>query len=257
MEELLNELVERLKRTAGGNLRSVVLYGSAAAHDYHPKHSDLNVLAVLTSLDAAALDRLTSVASWWQKKGHPGPMLFTEAELLRSADMFAMELLDIKTSGRLLWGEEIFAELEVPLHLHRVQVERQLAEGLVKLRQHYLSAGGSGRAVHQLMIASVTTFAALFRHALLALGEPLPQDRGEGIDRLAMLTGFDAAPFHTLLDVRAGKTQAGSVDWAATFAAYLGAIEHVAQEIDRRFAVTAAAAGTGKDAEPNASGEQA
>lgn len=240
MEELLNELVERLKQAAGENLRSVVLYGSAAAHDYNPKHSDLNVLAVLTRLDAAALGRLTHVASWWQKKGHPGPMLFTEAELLRCSDMFAMELLDIKMSGRLLWGEEIFAELEVPLQLHRIQVERQIAEGLVKLRQHYVSAGGSGRAVRQLMLTSVTTFAALFRHALLALGEPLTRDRREGIDRLAALTGFDATPFHTLLDVRAGKAPAGNVDWSATFAAYLGAIEHVAEEIDRRFASGAA-----------------
>ena len=242
MEELLNELVERLKQAAGGNLRSVVLYGSAAAHEYHPKHSDLNVLAVLTRLDAAALNSLSGVASWWQKKGHPGPMLFTEEELLRCSDMFAMELLDIKMSGRLLWGEEIFAELEVPMQLHRIQVERQIAEGLVQLRQHYLSAGGSGRAVRQLMITSVATFAALFRHALLALGEPLARERRQGIDRLAALIGFDATPFYTLLDVRAGKRRAGDVDWAGTFAAYLGAIEHVAKELDRLLAVAAATA---------------
>ncbi|HVB32914.1 MAG TPA: hypothetical protein VNJ52_00870 [Patescibacteria group bacterium] len=236
MEKLLNELVERLKQAAGPNLLSVVLYGSAASKQFHPRHSDLNVLAVMSSLGASALDTLAPVASWWQKKGHPGPMVFTREELVRCSDMFAIELLDIKMTGRLLWGEEIFASLEVPMQLHRIQVEREIAQGLVKLRQHYLSAGGSGRAVRQLMLASVSTFAALFRHALLALGEPLIQDRLSGIDRLAALIGFDPGAFHTLLDLRAGRRGAGEIDWAATFAAYLAAIEHVAGEIDRRFA---------------------
>jgi hypothetical protein len=239
MEKLLNELVERLKQAAGTNLRSVVLYGSAATKEFHPRHSDLNVLAVMAILDAAALDRLAPVASWWQKKGHPGPMVFTAEELGRSSDMFAIELLDIKMTGRLLWGEEIFGSMQVPMQLHRIQVEREIGQALVKLRQHYLAAGGSQRAVRQLMLASVTTFAALFRHALLTLGEPLIQDRKQGIDRLATLTGFDPAPFHALLDLRAGKRQAGEIDWGATFAAYLAAIERVAEEIDRRLAETA------------------
>jgi len=238
MKKLLNELVERLQQAAGSNLRSVVLYGSAASSDFHPKHSDLNVLAIVGSLDAAALDRLAPVARWWQKKDHPGPMMFTREELDRCSDMFAIELLDIKMTGRLLWGEQVLDSLDVPMQLHRIQVERGIAEGLVKLRQHYLSTGGSGRAVRQLMLASVSTFAALFRHALLALGEPLVPDRRQGIDRLAALLGFDPEPFQTLLDCRAGRRQAGAINWGATFAAYLAAIKRAAEEIDRRFAET-------------------
>lgn len=239
MEKLLNELVERLKRAAGPNLRSVVLYGSAAASEYHPKHSDLNVLAVLGKLDAAALAALAPVSRWWQGRGHPGPMMFTEEELRRSADMFAIELLDIKATGRVLWGEELLAEIDVPMRLHRIQVERELAQALVRLRQHYLAAGGSARAERELLLASVSTFAVLFRHALLALGEPMARDRRQAIDRVAAVVGFDAAPFHALLDVREGRRKAGELDWSGTVSGYLGAIERVAQEVDRRLAETA------------------
>jgi hypothetical protein len=245
-ERLLNQLVERLRHAAGPNLRSVVLYGSGTTDEFQAKHSDLNVLAVMASLDAASLDRLAPVASWWQKKGHPGPMVFTEAELKRSADMFAIELLDIKTTGRLLWGEAILADLHVPMQLHRIQVEREIASALVRLRQHRLAAGRSERAVRRLMTASVTTFAALFRHALLALGEPPAGNRREAIDRLAALVGFNATPFHALLDLRAGEGSAGKIDWAATFAAYLAAIERVADEMDQRLAVEGAGAGEEK-----------
>jgi hypothetical protein len=239
MEKLLNELVEQLKQAGGSNLRSVVLYGSAATSQYHPKHSDLNVLAVLRRLDGAALDRLTPVAQWWQKKGNPGPMLFTEEELQRSSDMFAIELVDIKTGSRLLWGEDVITRIDVPMQFHRVQVERELAQALVRLRQHYVAAGRSGRAVRQLLLASVSTFAALFRHALLALGEPLARDKRQAIDRLAALLGFDPKPLHSLLDVREGKRDGGEAGWETIFAGYLAAIERAVEGVDRRLAETA------------------
>jgi predicted nucleotidyltransferase len=239
MEKLLSEVVERLDRAAGKNLLSVVLYGSAASSEYHAKHSDLNVLAVLDKLDAAALDALAPVSLWWQGRGQPGPMVFTVEELRRSADMFAIELLDIKTTGRVLWGEDVLAQIDVPMQLHRIQVERELAQALVRLRQHYLAAGGSGRAERKLLLASVTTFAVLFRHALLALGEPMARDRRQAIDRVAAVTGCAARPFHALLDVREGKRKPGDLDWPGTFSDYLAAIERVAEEVDRRLAETA------------------
>ena len=239
MEKLLNELVERLKRASGKNLRSVVLYGSAAASEFHPKHSDLNVLVVLDKLDAVALAALAPVSRWWEGRGQPGPMMFTEDERRRSADRFAIELLDIKTTGRVLWGEELLGGIDVPMQLHRIQVERELAQALVRLRQHYLATGGSSRAERKLLLASVSTFAVLFRHTLLALGEPMARDRRQAIDRVAAVVGFDAGPFHALLDVREGKRKAGELDWPGTFSGYLGAIERVAGEVDRRLAETA------------------
>ncbi len=243
MEKQLQEVVERLRQAAGSNLRSVVLYGSAASSEYHPKVSDFNVLAVLGALDAGALDRLAPVARWWQKQGNPGPVVFTEEELRRSADMFAIELLDIKTTGRVLWGEEVLRAIDVPMRLHRIEVERELAQALVRLRQHYLAAGQSRRAERRLLLASVSTFTVLFRHALLALGEPMARDRRQAIDRLATRIGFDPTPFHALLDVRERRRKPGEIDWSSTFTGYLAGIELVAKEVDRQLAGSAIGAG--------------
>lgn len=239
MEQLLNELVTRLRQAAESNLRSVVLYGSAATSQFHPKHSDLNVLAIFNRLDAEALNRLAPVSQWWQKRGNPGPMFFTEDELKRSSDIFAIELVDIKTGNRLLWGDEVIAGIDVPMQFHRVQVERELAQALIRLRQHYVATGRSLRAVRQLLLSSVSTFAALFRHVLLALGEPLARDKRQAIRRLAAHVGFDSKPLETLLDVREGKRDPGTIDWEANFAAYLSALERVVVEVDRRLAETA------------------
>ncbi len=236
MEKDLNQLVEKLKQAAGTGLRSVVLYGSAASGEFQPQHSDLNVLCVLERLTAAELERLNPAAAWWEGKGHPAPLVFTQEELHGFADLFPIELLDIQSSRRVLYGEDVFAGLQVPMNLHREEVERELRTNLIRLRQSYLAGRQNNKTLYGLMNASVSTFAALFRHALIALGEAAPKGKREVVERLAALVGFDATAFQVLLDVREGKRRQNDVDAGKTFEAYLGAVTRVAEEVDRRLA---------------------
>jgi predicted nucleotidyltransferase len=236
MEKDLNELVQKLKAAAGDNLKSAVLYGSAVSGEFHPKHSDLNVLCVLERLDALELTKLGPVASWWMRKGHPAPLAFTREDLHRSADVFAIELLDIKAGRRVLFGEDVFATMEVPMDLHRLQVERELRVSQVRLRQHFLAAHSIPKAVMRLMTESISSFVALFRHALLALGELPPEGKREVVNRAAALLGFDATPFQAVFDVREGKQKVGSLDVETTFRRYLEGITRVTDEVDRRIA---------------------
>jgi hypothetical protein len=238
MEKELKELVDKLEAAAGTNLKSVVLYGSAASGEFNPKHSDLNVLCVLEDLDPQALAVLSPAATWWARKGHPAPLIFSLNELQRASDVYALEFLDIKAHHRILWGQDTFASLEIPLGLHRVQVERELRTDLLKLRQHYLAASSDNKRVLGLMTESVSSFASLFRHALLALGEctpdRLPHRKREIIGSLAKLLDFDAAAFHTVLDVREGKLAPGQVDVPSTFRAYLQGVDRVTNEVDEK-----------------------
>ena len=236
VEKVLKELVAKLREFVGLNLKSVVLYGSAAAGEFHPKHSDLNVLCLLDRIDQAELQKLNPVVTWWIRKGHPAPLFLTLKELATSADVFAIEFLDIKSRNRVLHGEDVFAALDVPLDQHRLQVEHDLRVNLLRLRQGSLEAVRDPRALLRLMTKSISSFAALFRHALIALGEPPPQGNRQAVDRLAGLLGFDAAPFHTVFDVREGKRRERDVDAAATFAAYLKGVARVTDEVDRRLA---------------------
>jgi hypothetical protein len=235
-KKYLNELVERLRQAAGANLSAVVLYGSAADQEFREEHSDLNVLCLLLRLDAGELKKLQPAGLWWWRKGHPTPMVFTLRELQESADVFAIELLDMKQRHRMLFGEDFLLGLDVPMALHRQQVERELRTGVIRLRQAFLRSRGRGSELSELTIASSSTFAALFRHALIALGEPAPDSRGEVLDRLAVKLGFDPAAVHTVLDVRDGKRSASGLDPDRTFAAYLDAVTRVAEEMDRRLA---------------------
>jgi hypothetical protein len=234
MEELLNELVEKVKTAAGTNLKSVVLYGSAASGEFHSEYSDLNVMCVLERLDATDLESMNPAGQWWASKGHPAPLVFTLEGLRAAADVFAIELLDIKRNRRVLFGEDVFEGLDVPMNLHRLQVERELRTNLIRLRQKYLAFSPKPKRVLDLMTASVSTFVTLFRHALISLGEQPPQANRDVADRSAQLLGFDARPFHALLDVREKKLPEKQVDAAATFRKYLESIQRAEDELDRR-----------------------
>lgn len=184
-----------------------------------------------------ALANLQPVALWWWRKGHPAPLVFTLEELRRSADVFAIELLDMKQHHRMLFGEDFLAHLDVPMALHRLQVERELRISVIRLRQAFLRSRGRRSELADLMVASSSTFAALFRHSLIALGETAPDSRRSAADQLAVLVGFDPKPFHVVLDLREGKRDTRKFNYEQTFGAYLDAMMHVAEGMDRLLAL--------------------
>src|SRR5450432_2549149 len=131
----LRELVNRLKEVAAANLESVILYGSAARGDFHPSHSDLNVLCMLGSLAIEELSRVAPVVRWWVvEQEEPAPLFFTAEELRQSADVFSIELRDMQDNRRVLYGTHPIANFHLPTNLHRVQVEHELRTVLLKLR---------------------------------------------------------------------------------------------------------------------------
>ena len=229
----LNEFVQRARNAAGENLQAVILFGSAASGDFEPGFSDLNVLCVLRDASPAALLAMSDVARWWARQKQPPPLVMTRQELERTTDVFTIELLDMQQHHRVLFGEDVVAGLQVPFDLHRVQVEYELREKLVLLRQEYLLAGGKDRVVWQLMLHTLPSFITLFRHALIALGKPPTAGRREAIEALGKVLGFDSSVLLSLLDVRQKKAKAGSFNPQELFAAYVAAIEKVTDAVDK------------------------
>ncbi|HUO35942.1 MAG TPA: hypothetical protein VMU43_13200 [Candidatus Acidoferrum sp.] len=237
MEAKLAGLVERLKAAAGENLKAVVLYGSAAAGEFSSGHSDLNTMCLLGTANSSSLEELHPVAEWWIREGNPPPLIFTHEELVRAADIFSIELLDMKSRHRMLFGDDFLANFEVPLQLHRLQVERELRTATIRLRQSILAAPLSNRAHLHIMTSSVSTFCSLFRHALFALRQPVPETRRGVLDAIATLTGGDPTAFREILELREGKRKAGELDVEADLHSFLSLVEVVTGEVDRLFAV--------------------
>jgi hypothetical protein len=235
MENKLDELVQRMRGAAPDNLKAIVLYGSAASQEFHEGHSNVNLLCLVENGDPARLEPFHSTVEWWTGKGHPAPLIFTLDELRRSSDIFAIELLDMQARHKMLFGEEFFASITVPLRYHKLQVERELRTNWLRLRQTFLAAP---RKAHlDVMVAAASSFTALFRHALIALGEPAAQNKRDAIERVAKLTGAGADGFLAVLDFREKKKKEKDIDVTATARSYFELVEAVTEEVDRMLEV--------------------
>ncbi len=236
MEALLTELVGRLKAAVEDNLKAVVLYGSGVTGEFQADHSNLNILCVLGVASAGELEELHGTTKWWVGRGHPAPLVFTLEELRRSADIFAIELLDMKHHHRMLYGDDFFESLTVPMDLHRLQVERELRVAWVRLREAVMMATWRKREKLGIMLASSSSFCALFRHALVAMGHAMPASKREAVDAMAKVAGGDPSAFHAILELREGKRRQRSIDIEETLHAYLEFVEAATNEVDRSLA---------------------
>src|SRR5262249_19892759 len=145
---------------------------------------------VLRDTSFAALQRLAPVADWWHKQKQPAPLCMTRQELERSADVFTIELLDMVQHHHVLFGEDVLQGLRISTHLHRVQVEYELREKLILLRQHFLLADNNISRLWDVVLHSAPSFTTLFRHALVALGSEGLTNRRAAIQTLAKQVDF-------------------------------------------------------------------
>src|SRR5579859_3523147 len=231
-EKQITDFVNSLKQAAGANLECVALFGSAASGEFHANYSYINLLCVVRELSAAVLAKLAPTIVNWTKSKFPAPLIFSRAELEHSAHVFAIEMLDVRQRHRILYGEDIFSGMNVPMDRHRVQLEHELRTKLLTLRQSYIHVAGDDKRIRRLMLDSISAFSTLFRHTLMAMGEQPAPHKADNITRLAARAGFDPGVFLKLLQVRDRKAKENEIEAASGFAQYLNGINTVVQAVD-------------------------
>jgi hypothetical protein len=227
------QLVEQLRRAYGPELRSVVLYGSAAAGEHIPKRSDYNVLVLV---DALSLDRLSaaaSVARAWSEGGNPAPMTLTMSEWRGSADIFAMEYADILERHKILYGESPFDGIRVDPRDLRLQLEHEAMGKLLRLRQGILAAGGDGRLEGELLAASLSTIMVIFRSVARLQGETPAKDNLSLAQSVGRYAGFDPTPFERVVRHVRGEQTIAAGEVRSVVAGYLTGMEKLVAHLDR------------------------
>jgi predicted nucleotidyltransferase len=231
--KLLDTLVERLKKTFGDKLVSVVLYGSAAVGDDHQRYSDLNVFCVLGRVTPRELEDVEPVFRWWREQGHPAPLVMSEQEVRTSTDCFPIEFHDMKDRRRVLHGADVVEGLEIDDSFYRAQVEYQLRAKLLRLRQKGAGVLHDKELLVHLMADSVSTFLVLGRHALRLHGAEAPVAKRDVLSRIEGQFGLRADPFTTLLELREEKRKPKEVDARALYGQYLEGVEVLVAAVDR------------------------
>jgi predicted nucleotidyltransferase len=139
----IHAFVEAAREAFGADLRSVVLFGSAAEGRLR-RTSDVNLMLVLARFERASADTLREPMRIARAALNLNVLFLREAEIPLAKEAFALKFSDVRQRRRVLLGSDPFAGLEIPraarlshlkqvllnleLRLRAVYVERSLRE---------------------------------------------------------------------------------------------------------------------------------
>lgn len=228
----LDELVSQLRTAYGTALRSIVLYGSAAAGEHIAKRSDYNVLVIVDALDPAHLVAASATSRAWSEAGNPAPLTMTMSEWRGSSDIFPMEYADILDRHRVLHGDPPFDGIHVDLRDLRLQLEQEAMGKLLRLRQGVLASGNDQQRQIELLAASVSAIMIIFRAFVRLHGGSPPADNTALADEVAKRGGFDAAAFTRVTRHVRGEAPIKPADARDVLAGYLRGMEQLVSYLD-------------------------
>ncbi len=226
------ELAQKLQQSLGTGIRSVILYGSAAAGDHTGKRSDYNILVVANALGTRELTALSKTSLAWRKSGNPPPLFFTLERLQKSADVFPIELMDIKESHQVLYGENVLDQIDINPENLRLILEHEMKSSLIRLREGFLLTEGKPRRVLDMMVESLSTVLVLFRAALRLYQDEIPPRKIDALKALGQHIRFDEDVFLVIETLKEGRQAAKNVEALELFDRYLRTVESVVDSVD-------------------------
>ncbi len=233
MDKKVMNFVEAIKKALGNNLKSFVIYGSAAAGE-HYAHSDYNTLMVVESLDTVVLKSVSGAVKKWVSMGQPVPLMFTMKSIMSSSDVFPMEFFDIKENCVVLSGEDVFKKVKVNPKNLRLEVERELKSKFIRLCQSYAAGSGRPRDVRLLLVRSVSSFAAILKGVIRLYKKKPPVKKADIINAAPTALKLNKGLFLKVLAMKDGSVKVSDHETMEIFKEYLKEIERLALIIDKK-----------------------
>jgi predicted nucleotidyltransferase len=232
LDARLERFARALEAAAGDNLVSLALYGSAATGTAR-EDSDVNLLLVLRDAGSTALGALSPALHDWIKAHERPPLIFSQRSWRAAADVFPLEVEDIRSGHRVLRGTNPVVDLTTTSANQRLELEREVRGRMVQLRAAYAASATDGKALTDLVAESCRGLIPLFRAAVrLAGATPSPESR-DLVGQIADLAATDAAAFDWPLARVSGARVPALTARDARAARYLDAVDAFVDYVDR------------------------
>jgi len=232
LDARLERFARALEAAAGDNLVSLVLYGSAATGTAR-EDSDVNLLLVLRNAGSTALGTLSPALHDWLKAHERPPLIFSERSWRAAADVFPLEVEDIRGGHKVLRGTDPVANLTTTPANQRLELEREVRGRMIQLRAAYAASAPDGKALTDLVAASCRGLIPLFRAAVRLAGAPPQPESRDLVRQLAGLAALDAAAFDWPLARVSGARVPALTAHDARAARYLDAVDAFVDYVDR------------------------
>ena len=226
------EWLAPVRGALGAEFLAAYLHGSALTQGFDERRSRVNLLVVARSLNLDILDAVRNAVPEDRKPPHISPLFLTQRQIEKSLDVFPIEWIDIKERHLLIEGQDVLGAYEVPRSNLRLQLEQEVREKLITLRQAYLANAKRPEVLADVLRASASSFATLCRALLRMRGESPPAHTPQAIERVADVFGLHAEGLLAAHLVRHGERHLKSAEVLAHYRRYLVEVERLVNAID-------------------------
>jgi hypothetical protein len=189
-------------------------------------------VVVLKGMDLRFLKHLAPLGKKYGKKRLAAPLIMTPRYIRTSIDVFPIEFLNIKLLHHPVFGEDLFAGLDIQRVDLRNQCERELKVRLIGLRQGYLSSMGDPEILTDIFVTTISGYIPLFRGVVLLLGKEPPKTNEDVLDMLTAVSGVNTDVFREVLAEKKDRTKPSKERLNTIFESYYRAVEKLMEITD-------------------------
>ncbi len=216
-----------------GQVGCAAIYGSGVGQNYVPNRSDINSVVILNEIGFDHLNRALKVIAGGIKKRIAAPLFLTQEHIMSSRDVFPVEFLDIKENHVVVFGEDIFASLDIPQNNLKLFCAHELKGKLIRIRQVYLERGLNAPMVEALLKGSLHALVPIFRNLVRLKNGGVQVDKTKIIEGLANAYQLDGRVFLDILKHRTHGLRIPPARSGELMSKYLVELEKLARAVDK------------------------
>ena len=232
IQPVITEFVHKLLILMPDNVHSVLVYGSAAGVNYNHGISNINIAVIVKNLDFSVLKQSLGLIKSSRKHKIATPLFLTKDYILSALDVFPVEFSEIKEQHKVIFGEDIFKDLDIPLKDVRLLCEGQIKGKLLHLRQAYLDVGSNPSVLKKFLLSALNDLVPIFRQLIILKGQKPIEKKEEMLGQLAKIFSLDPEPFLAVTHDKNKKILISSNQVEAHLQNFLNQLESLSRHMD-------------------------
>lgn len=232
IQPVITEFANKLFKDLDGNIHSILVYGSAAGVNYINGVSNINIAIIVKDLEFALLKQSLGTIKWGHQHKIATPLFLTKEYVLSALDVFPVEFSEIKEQHRVIFGEDFFKDLEIPLKDVRLLCEQQIKGKLLHLRQAYLGFGPNPSVLKNFLSNLLSDLTPVFRQLIILKGQKPVQSKEEMFGQLAGIFSLDQEPFLAVYNDKNKKIKISDHQVEAHLQNFISQLENLSRHLD-------------------------
>lgn len=231
-QKILKPFLQDILAYCKEDILSISVIGSAVTKDFHPKYSDINTLMIVKEIKVSLFDFIAILGKRYGKKKVCAPLIMTNAYIKGSLDVFPLEFLEMKLIHQLVYGNDVFKDMQVKKADVRLQCERELKGKLQHICQSYIKAMGNRTVLTKLFAGLHSRYFPVLRGLLFLYDQKIPQGKGDVIFALEKCFNIDMSVYRKLMEISANNTCPSSDVLREIFEKLYHLLETVIKKVD-------------------------